>query len=55
MTTDERYTVTRTIAATPAAIFAILSDPARHKDTEPGDWVRDAIDTLGALDRSVKS
>ena len=45
MTTDERYTVTRTIAATPAAIFAILSDPARHKDTEPGDWVRDAIDT----------
>ena len=45
MTTDERYVVTRTIAATPAEIFAILSDPSRHKDTEPGDWVRDAIDT----------
>jgi len=43
--TDERYVVTRTIAATPAEIFAVLSDPARHKDTEPGDWVRDAIDT----------
>jgi hypothetical protein len=41
---DERWVVTRTIAATPAEIFAVLSDPARHKETEPGDWVRDAID-----------
>jgi hypothetical protein len=45
MTTKERWAATRTIAATPAAIFAVLSDPTRHKDTEPGDWVRDAIDT----------
>jgi hypothetical protein len=45
VTTDECYIVTRTIAATPPEIFAILSDPSRHKDTEPGDWVRDAIDT----------
>lgn len=45
MTTDERWVVTRTIAATPAEIFAILSDPSEHKNTEPGDWVRDAIDT----------
>lgn len=44
--TDERYVVTRTIAATPAEIFAVLADPTRHKDTEPGDWVRDAIDTV---------
>jgi hypothetical protein len=43
--TEERYVVTRTIAATPAAVFAVLSDPTRHKDTEPGDWVREAIDT----------
>jgi len=42
---DERYVVTRTIAASPATIFAVLTDPTRHKDTEPGDWVRDAIDT----------
>jgi hypothetical protein len=42
--TDERYVVTRTIAATPAEIFAVLADPTRHKDTEPGDWVRDAVD-----------
>ena len=42
---DERYVITRTIAATPAEIFAVLADPTRHKDTEPGDWVRDAIDT----------
>lgn len=43
--TEERYVVTRTIPASPAAIFAVLADPTRHKDTEPGDWVRDAIDT----------
>jgi hypothetical protein len=43
--TAERYVVTRTIAASPAEIFAVLADPTRHKDTEPGGWVRDAIDT----------
>jgi hypothetical protein len=43
--TEERYVVTRTIPASPAAIFAVLADPTRHKDTEPGDWVRDAVDT----------
>jgi Polyketide cyclase / dehydrase and lipid transport len=43
-TTDERYVVTRTIAASPTQIFAILANPARHKDTEPSDWVRDAVD-----------
>jgi hypothetical protein len=44
MTSAKRYVVTRRIAATPPAVFSVLSDPARHKDTEPGDWVRDAID-----------
>ncbi|MGO4442535.1 SRPBCC family protein [Mycobacterium sp. 2YAF39] len=44
-TSEERYVVTRTIAADPAKIFAVLADPTRHKDTEPGDWVRDAKDT----------
>jgi hypothetical protein len=43
--TEERYVVTRTIPATPAEIFAVLTDPTRHKNTEPGDWVRDAVDT----------
>lgn len=43
---EERYVVTRTIAASPSEIFAVLADPARHKDTEPGDWVRDAADTV---------
>ena len=42
---EERYVVTRTIPASPAEIFAVLADPTRHKDTEPGDWVRDAVDT----------
>ena len=43
--TDERYVVTRTIPASPAKVFAVLADPSRHRDTEPGDWVRDAIDS----------
>lgn len=42
--TTERYVVTRTIPASAADVFAVLADPTRHKDTEPGDWVRDAID-----------
>ena len=45
MTADERYVITRTIVATPADIFAVLANPTRHQDIEPGDWVRDAIDT----------
>lgn len=40
----ERYVVTRSIPASPSAVFAVLTDPARHQDTEPGDWVRDAVD-----------
>ncbi|BBZ39838.1 SRPBCC family protein [Mycobacterium conspicuum] len=40
----ESYTVTRTIDATPARIFAVLADPTRHRDTEPTDWVRDALE-----------
>jgi hypothetical protein len=43
--TADRYVVTRTIAATPTEIFALLADPSRHQNTEPGDWVRDAVDT----------
>lgn len=42
--TDERYVVTHTMAASPEEIFAILANPARHQETEPGEWVRDAID-----------
>ncbi|OJZ74697.1 ATPase [Mycobacterium paraffinicum] len=43
--TAERYVVTRTIAARPADIFAVLADPSRHQNTEPTDWVRDAVDS----------
>jgi hypothetical protein len=43
-TDSQRYVVTRTISASPAQVFAVLANPARHCDTEPGDWVRDAID-----------
>jgi Polyketide cyclase / dehydrase and lipid transport len=41
----EQYVVTRTIAATPEQIFAVLANPSRHQNTEPGDWVREAVDT----------
>lgn len=44
MSTAERYVVTRTIAANPAEVFTILADPSRHQNTEPTDWVRDAVD-----------
>lgn len=40
---EERYVSTRTIAAPAESIFAILSDPERHQETEPGDWVRAAL------------
>lgn len=43
--TTERYVATRTIPVAPAQIFAVLADPGRHHDTEPGDWVRDARNT----------
>lgn len=32
------------IGAPASAIFAVLSDPSKHRDTEPTDWVRGAID-----------
>jgi hypothetical protein len=41
---SECFEVTRPILATPKAIFAVLAAPARHCDTEPTDWVRDAVD-----------
>lgn len=40
----EHISATRTFDAPARAIFAVLRDPARHRDTEPTDWVRDAID-----------
>jgi hypothetical protein len=45
MSAAERYVVTRTIAATAPELFAVLADPSRHRNTEPTDWVRDAVDT----------
>lgn len=41
----ERYVATRTIDTSPSDVFAVLADPARHQHTEPGDWVRDAVDS----------
>ncbi|MCM1014193.1 SRPBCC family protein [Brevibacterium sp. XM4083] len=39
----DKMSSTRVIPASPAEIFAVLADPGRHQDTEPGDWVRSAI------------
>ncbi|RBP66235.1 polyketide cyclase/dehydrase/lipid transport protein [Brevibacterium sanguinis] len=41
---DDTFARSRTIPAPASAIFAILADPSRHRETEPGDWVRSAID-----------
>lgn len=40
---EERCVSTRSIPASAESIFAILSDPTRHQETEPGDWVRSAL------------
>ena len=43
--TEERYVANRRIDAPAEQVFALLTDPTRHQETEPSDWVRDAIDT----------
>ncbi len=35
-TDQERFVVTRTISASPARVFAVLADPARHCDYRAG-------------------
>ena len=41
---NDRLVHTRTIPVSAEKIFALLADPRRHHETEPGDWVRGAID-----------
>lgn len=41
----EAMIVSRFVDAAPEDVFALLREPTRHQDTEPSDWVRDAIDT----------
>ena len=43
-TPNDRLVHTRTIPVSAEKIFALLADPRRHHETEPGDWVRGAID-----------
>ncbi|GAB3116640.1 hypothetical protein GCM10027055_26500 [Janibacter alkaliphilus] len=40
----ERMIRSRVVPLPAEAIFAVLADPARHHETEPGDWVRSAVD-----------
>ncbi|MEE1618648.1 SRPBCC family protein [Brachybacterium sp. J153] len=41
---EGRYVVSRTIPATPQEVFALLTNPARHHETEPTDWVRGSLE-----------
>lgn len=41
---EGRYVVSRTVAASPATVYALLTDPARHHETEPTDWVRGPLE-----------
>ncbi len=41
---QEQLTAERTVDASPSAVFALLADPSRHRETEPGEWVLDAVD-----------
>lgn len=41
---EEKLVRSRTVDAPTEAVFALLADPTRHQETEPGDWVRDALD-----------
>ncbi len=42
--TANRYVVRRAVDKTPREVFDLLTDPARHQETEPNDWVGNAID-----------
>ena len=41
---DEKLTVSRTIDAPAAAVFAVLADPATHPAIDGTGWVRESLD-----------
>ncbi|AXK46732.1 SRPBCC family protein [Brachybacterium saurashtrense] len=43
-TSEARYVASRTVAAAPGAVYALLTDPAQHHRTEPTDWVRGPLE-----------
>lgn len=42
--TQETMTATRTIAATPENVFAVLADPSQHAAIDGTGWVRESLD-----------
>ncbi|MFP5068131.1 SRPBCC family protein [Pseudonocardia nantongensis] len=42
--TDETMIVTRTVAAPPETVFAVLADPSRHAAIDGTGWVRESLD-----------
>ncbi|MFC7465567.1 SRPBCC family protein [Brachybacterium sp. GCM10030252] len=46
---EVRLVAHRVVKAPPGEVFALLTDPSRHHETEPTDWVRGALD--GAPER----
>ncbi|TDT32921.1 SRPBCC family protein [Naumannella halotolerans] len=41
---DQVMVRSRVVPTDPTTVFALLRNPRQHQYTEPGDWVRDAID-----------
>ena len=41
---SERVVVSKTIEATPEAVFAVLADPSAHADIDGTGWVRESLD-----------
>ena len=41
---NDGVSVERFIPASPAAVFAVLSDPSRHREIDVSGTVRDAVD-----------
>lgn len=44
----DHYVVSRTVSASPPEVFALLTDPSRHHETEPTDWVRGPLEAAPA-------
>lgn len=43
-TETDRHVTRRRVQASPSQVFALLTDPTRHQETEPTDWVGEALD-----------
>ena len=49
MSESERIQVTRTVEASPEALFAVLAAPSRHAEFDDAGMVRDCVDEPGQV------